>query len=121
MEKQILIKLNRLLELTEKFSLTLSQLKEKIDPQSKNNTPQISGSHFNLVSFNSITTHIDGREIYIDADGIVKAKDKKELTLSEKIRSEAEIKAKIADEYDEFLKLKNDLKEYFLSYNKVLD
>lgn len=44
---------------------------------------------------------------------------KKEKTRAEKILEGAQVKAKLADEYDEYLQLQKDLGDYFTSLNKL--
>ena len=43
----------------------------------------------------------------------------KEKSRAEKIREQSEIKAKIAEDYDEYLQLQKELGDYFTSLNKL--
>ena len=62
---------------------------------------------------------IDGIEIYIDDHGYIKAKDDRPLSRAEEIRAKAEIQAKLSDDYDEYISLQKDLREYFKISNKL--
>ena len=43
------------------------------------------------------------------------------ITRADEIRAEAEIKAKIADEFDEYNNLKYELNEYFKALKKITE
>lgn len=43
----------------------------------------------------------------------------KEKSRAEKIREQSEIKAKLAEDYDEYLQLQKELGDYFTSLNKL--
>jgi hypothetical protein len=54
-------------------------------------------------------------------DGRVQTETVIEKTRAEKILEEAKLKADLANEYDEYLKLQKDLGEYFTSLNKLVN
>lgn len=110
-------KVKRFLELSKKFSKSAESVFG--DDRPKYNT--INGCVYsNSIGYNiTDSLSINGREIYIDSDGTVKAKDNKELSRAEKIRAEAEIKATLAEEYDEYIKLQNDLSLYYAVLNNL--
>jgi len=122
MESKIAKKVSRFIELSEKFSKTEGevfppneQLSYTFNAQEWNNCLNSCGTIY--LSNNTI----DGRGVFVDTDGVVKAKDNKPLSRAEKIKAEAEMKAKISDEFDEYLTLRNDLKQYFNALNKITD
>ena len=68
------------------------------------------------------TLVLNGREIYVDErTGEVKSKDNKPWTRADEIRAKAEIKAKLSDEFDEYNKLRNELSEYFSALKKITE
>jgi len=113
MEKEVIEKIKRFVTLSEQFTKS----ENEVFPVAKDSvgwpTHIITG--WTITNCNSAT--LDGREVFIDKDGIVKAKDNKLLTRADKLLAEAQIKAKLSDEYDEYLKLQIDLKQYF----KIID
>jgi hypothetical protein len=133
MEKTIVSKVTRFIELSNKFSKSWKDLypDDKTSGLLKFNSNQYltvdSGSYANISSISNTfmvsgNFVINGKEIYIDEQGNVKAKDAKtEWTRADEIRAEAEIKAKLADEFDEFNKLKNELAEYFTALKKITE
>ncbi len=71
------------------------------------------------------TFMLDGKEIYIDDKGNVKAKDpKKPLTRGEEYKAKeilkAEENAALMDDYDEYIKLRKSLKGYFNGIDNLL-
>lgn len=133
MDAKIASKVLRYLELSSKFSKSWNELYPN-DKQSYSsgtirisNLPQYSdtigicasSSNTLMVSGNFV---INGKEIYVDEQGNVKAKDAKTvITRADEIRAEAEIKAKIADEFDEYNNLKHELNGYFKALKKITE
>lgn len=134
MDAKIVTKVLRFVELSSKFSKSWNELYPN-DKQSSSGYLRISslpsysdGMGTLVASSNSNTLTvsgtfvINGKEIYVDEQGNVKAKDTKtEWTRADEIRAEAEIKAKIADEFDEYNKLRYELKDYFNALKKYLN
>lgn len=135
METELIKKMTRYVELSEKFSkrdcdiFTEQELRDTyVNSPSMGMTfgsdafsigHTTSGIHFNG------SVHIDGREIYVDEKGVVRAKDeKKPLTRGQQLEATATIRlkerAKLMDEYDEYLKLRTSLKSYFDGVNKLI-
>ena len=133
MDAKIAAKVLRYVKLSSKFSKTWNELYPN-DKQGYSsgtirisNLPQYSdtigicasSSNTLMVSGNFV---IKGKEIYVDDHGNVKAKDAKTvITRADEIRAEAEIKAKIADEFDEYNNLKYELNEYFKALKKITE
>jgi len=113
MEKQLVIKVKRFLELSVKFSKTM----EELFPQKGNNNITI-GNYTTMLT--DLVLSVESRKCYVDKEGFVKAEDNKPLTLAQKILAEAEKQAIVANEFDEYVSLRNELGEYFESYLKVL-
>jgi hypothetical protein len=131
MDAKIAQKVLRYVELSSKFSKSWNDLYpndkqtsgtlriSSLPNYSINDGPYISSSMSNtlMVSGNFV---VNGKEIYVDEQGNVKAKDAKtEWTRADDIRAQAEIKATISDEFDEYNKLKYELKEYFEALRKI--
>jgi hypothetical protein len=116
MEKTIVSKVTRFIELSNKFSKSVNDL----FPNENKYSSDIVINNVITGYSNKLTYTIDGRELYIE-DGVVKAKDKNFITRAEIIRGEAEVKAKLSDEFDEFNKLKNELAEYFTALKKITE
>lgn len=59
--------------------------------------------------------------VYLTATGEIQVNQTgvKEKSRAEKIREQSEIKAKIAEDYDEYLQLQKELGDYFTSLNKL--
>ncbi len=135
MDTKITTKVLRYLELSSKFSKTWNELYPNDKQSYSSGTIRISslpsisdGSGMYLSSSSSNTLMvsgnfvINGKEIYVDEQGNVKAKDAKTvITRADEIRAEAEIKAKIADEFDEYNNLKYELNEYFKALKKITE
>lgn len=126
MDKAIVTKVTRFIELSNKFSKSIADV---FPIDNSNHHSYISGpSHMLTVNGSgSITWNqmcssivIDGRELYIE-DGVVKAKDKKVITRADTIRAEAEAKAQLSDEFDEYNKLRFELAEYFAALKKITE
>tara|TARA_R110002051_G_C8330317_1_gene436487 strand:- start:45 stop:419 length:375 start_codon:yes stop_codon:yes gene_type:complete len=123
MELQIQQKVQRFIELSKKFSLESKDIFEPI--KSSIHTMNIgdlcingcdSGSYTYTINNSSL---IEGRKVYIDEDGIVKAKDNKPLSRAESILAEATIQAQLSNDFDEYKELQLDLEEYFTALNKL--
>ncbi len=135
MDAKIAEKVLRYVELSSKFSKTWGELFPNDKQSYSSGTIRISnlpsysdGSGMYLSSSASNTLMvsgnfvINGKEIYVDEQGNVKAKDAKTvITRADEIRAEAEIKAKIADEFDEYNKLKYELNDYFNALKKITE
>lgn len=118
MELQIQQKVHRFIELSKKFSLEAKDIFEPIKNYS-NNIITLSGFSDGNTWSVSTNNSVDGREVYIDTDGIVKAKDDKPLSRAESILAEATIQAQLSNDFDEYIELQKDLEEYFTALNKL--
>ena len=133
MDAKIAAKVLRYIELSSKFSKTWNELYPNDKQNYSSGTIRISNlPHYSdtigicasssntlMVSGNFV---INGKEIYVDEQGNVKAKDTKTvITRADEIRAEAEIKAKIADEFDEYNNLKYELNDYFKALKKITE
>jgi hypothetical protein len=118
MEKKVFKQMKRYVELSSKFSKTSDQVfgKENNDI----NFVSANGS-YTIGTTMQTSFNIDGRELYVDDNGVVKAKDKSPVTRAEKIRAKAEQDAIFADEYDEYLSLGIKLQTYFSSLEKLTE
>ena len=120
MEKKINQKVLRFVELSVKFS----KGEYDVIPSKEQNTVGMPINYSVSFAFNTglgCSHSIDGRELYIDKDGVVKAKDNKPITRADQIRTEAEVKAKLLEEYFEYSKLQVELLEYFKALNKITE
>jgi hypothetical protein len=121
MEKKVFKQMKRYVELSSKFSKT----SEQVFGKENNDLNFVSAGSITISSGNGYLTttsfNIDGRELYVDGNGVVKAKDKAPVTRAEKIRAKAEQDAIVADEYDEYLDLRIKLQTYFSSLEKLTE
>jgi hypothetical protein len=118
MEQDILIKFERFVELSKKFTRTEKELFEDVDPKLLTlGTITMA----DVGAYGSMEFHIDGRPLYVDKDGFVKARDEEPITRAEKMMVKAEMLAQLSDEYDEYIELQQNLTEYFKSLNKLID
>jgi len=127
MEKKVLKKMERFVELSGKFSKSESE----VFPNEESRNTLVSNMITSGISFsntfnndiilNCDTFVINGKSIYVDENNNVKAKDAKPLTRAEKILAEAHIKAKLSDEFDEYNKLRVELMDYFNACNKLIE
>lgn len=123
LDKKVIKRFERYLELSEKFSKSENDLFGESRLQYSN---VISGSG-NLTFASPVdtltlntTAFIGDRELYIDGDGTVKAKDAKgPITRADEIKARAEAEAQIADEYDEYLELRNKLRGILGAYKTL--
>lgn len=115
MEKEIIQKVSRYLNLSKKFQKSEHNIFDKTENNHMNSLLTFGNSY-------EMVTHfvVDGREIYIDDSGTVRAKDKQPITRSEKILAQAKLDASIANEYDEYMKLQQDLESYFKSLENLI-
>ena len=135
MDAKIAAKVLRYVELSSKFSKTWNELYPNDKQNYSSGTIRISSGSSNMLTSSlgvcaatnntvmvSGTFVVNGKEIYVDEEGNVKAKDAKTIiTRADEIRAEAEIKAKIADEFDEYNKLKYELEDYFKALKKITE
>jgi hypothetical protein len=63
---------------------------------------------------------INGKSIYVDEYNNVKAKDATPLTRAEKILAEAEIKARLSNEFDEYNNLRNELSTFLNAHENLV-
>ena len=130
MEEKIIKKVAKFLELSKKFSKSefdvVPQKKEFSDAAYATVTTgsgiqgmQVGSSFLNMPSQNSFDCFIEGRKLYVDKSGNVKAEDEKEVTRAEKIRVNAEAKADLLEEYYEYAELQKELSEYFNVLEKI--
>lgn len=123
MEKKILKKMQRFVELSKKFSKSELDVFPKDEPR---NT-LVSNSFTGTLSIGSIsniaitdTFVINGKSIYVDEYNNVKAKDAKPLTRAEQILAEAHVKATLSDEFDEYNKLRVELSTYLDAHENLV-
>ena len=135
MDAKIAAKVLRYVELSSKFSKSWNELYPNDKQNYSSGTIRISSGSSNMLTSSlgvcaatnntvmvSGTFVVNGKEIYVDEEGNVKAKDAKTIiTRADEIRAEAEIKAKIADEFDEYNKLKYELEDYFKALKKITE
>ncbi len=121
MEKEVLKQIKRYIDLSSKFSKSESD----VFPINRGSN---TGSISNLTIDSSwgggtmqINMAIDGRDLFIDDKGVVKARDKQPVTRAEKIRAEAESKAILSDEFDEFQTLRHKLTLYLTSLENLTE
>jgi hypothetical protein len=130
MEAKIATKVLRYLELSSKFSKSWKDIYPDDKTSNRltfNSIPSLGFSDGVYLTSNTSNTLmvsgnfvINGKEIYVDEQGNVKAKDAKtEWTRADEIRAEAEIKAKLSDEFDEYNKLRYELNDYFNALKKI--
>lgn len=128
MEASVLKKMTRFVELSAKFSKNESELFTKLNNKGQHlyatgNLTCGSGNSGNWVPANTVSVSgtflLNGKEIYIDANGNVRAKDHKELTRGEQIEAEAKALSILSDEFDEYNKLRYELKNYLDALNKI--
>jgi len=103
MEKEIAKKVSRFLELSNKFS------KSAID---------VFGKEEEYVYGNNTIT-FQGH-VGVNIDYVLDKEDKKEPTRSERIKEKAKEEIKKANDYDEYLVLKNQLTKYFSALNDLI-
>jgi len=144
MEKEIMKKMARYVELSAKFSKSERDIftDEELQKLNYSNSGNgivsgtgicginsggifIDGSNNNYVTFGGPVV-IDGREIYIDEKGNVKSKDpKKPLTRGELLEANTiaavHARAVLLDEYDEYTKLRTSLKTYFNGVDNLIN
>lgn len=142
MEKEIIEKMSRYLELSSKFSKSERDIftdEELSDSKRKNNmglcgTGTISNSYSAHLTigeeFNGVYVSgklfLGDKEIFVDKDGTIKSKDvDKPLTRGEQLEATSMIKIKtralLLDEYDEYQKLGTSLNNYFSSIKKLFN
>lgn len=141
MEKEIIEKMSRYLELSGKFSKSEKDIftDEELSAARVQNNMGMSGTttingyapSFTIgQEFNGIYVSgklfLEDKEIFIDEDGTVKSKDvDKPLTRGEQLEATYMIKLKkralLLDEYDEYLKLGTSLKNYFSSLKNLIN
>lgn len=128
MNKEILSKMERFVELSTKFS------KEENDIFPKTQTNNTTGWDASFTTSSGLITgtasdtlNIKGkmilneREIYTDGYGHVKSREVEEPTRADEIRERARALAILSDEFDEYNKLRRDLTNYFEALNKLVD
>ena len=141
MEKEITKKMARYVELSKKFSKTDSDLftiEELHAAHVMSNNVGVSGTatlstggtYFTVTNSASISIEgvmlLNGKEIFVDEKGNVKSKDpSKPLTRGEQLEASSMVtlkeRGKLLDEYDEYLKLRRNLTEYFNGLNKLTE
>jgi len=129
MDKKVLKKMQRFVELSAKFSKSESDVFPK--DESRSNLLVTNNSFGTLVIgstdytgngpwSNSDTFVINGKSIYVDENNNVKAKDAKPLTRAEQILAEAEIKARLSNEFDEYNNLRNELSTFLNAHENLI-
>ncbi len=137
MKKEIMKKMARYVELSEKFSKSERDIFTEEELRNSHNnslsfgmnstTGSICVGMDNGIHFNGYgSIYIDGREVYVDEGGNVKAKDeKKPLTRGQRLEATITLKAKVRatllDEYDEYIKLRTSLNNYFSGVNELIN
>ncbi len=144
MDKVVMNKMARYVELSDKFSKTERDIFTDDELKSFSCDGTFIGSVGNIaitsggggsisigdmasacVSFGG-PVMIDGREIYVDEKGDVKSRDpKKPLTRGEQLEANTIVavhaRAVLLDEYDEYIKLRASLKGYFKGANNLIN
>jgi len=125
MEKKI-EKVLRFIELSVKFSKSEYDIVPKQEEENNMVGTICSGSISLGASLSGLGTYniqtnfcVDGRELYVDAEGNVKAKDNTPVTRAFKLKALAESKIKLLEEYEEYMTLRNELKQYFEALKKI--
>ncbi len=123
MDRKVLKKMQRFVELSNKFSKSESDLFPKDEKPNSFGT-LVMGTNNGYTISNSIfgqcdTFIINGKSIYVDENNNVKAKDATPLTRAEIILAEAEIKAKMSNEFDEYNILKTELSTFLNSHENL--
>ena len=125
MEKKILKKMQRFVELSKKFSKSELEVFPKDDSHNTLISNTFTGTLVisntgNNASANYDTFVINGKSIYVDEYNNVKAKDAKPLTRAEQILAEAHVKAALSDEFDEYNKLRVELSTYLDAHENLI-
>lgn len=120
--------MQRFVELSAKFSKSESDVFPK--DESRSNLLVTNNSFGTLVigntgngpwsNSNCDTFVINGKSIYVDENNNVKAKDTKPLTRAEQILAEAEIKARLSNEFDEYNNLRNELSTFLNAHENLI-
>lgn len=136
MEKKLITKMTRYIELSKTFSKSDRDILSDRHGLIMGNGTISNGTSSICIGTNTSISSIrlgdmqcwmlDGKEIYIDDEGNVKAKDpKKPLTRGEEYKAKEIIKAdkdaKLMDEYDEYIELRKSLTGYFEGLNTLLN
>ena len=122
MDKKVLKKMQRFVELSNKFS----KLESEVFPKDESRNILVSNSNgAYIIGSNSAWANCDifvinGKSIYVDENNNVKAKDAKPLTRAEQILAEAHVKAKLSDEFDEYNKLRAELSAYLDAHENLV-
>jgi hypothetical protein len=122
MEKEVLKQIKRYVDLSSKFSKSESD----VFPVNRNNNGStisnlVIDSNYHAGGTFNVTMQVDGRDLYVDDKGVVRAKDKQPVTRAEKIRAEAEAKAILSDEFDEYQTLRHKLTLYLTSLENLTE
>ena len=117
MDKKVLKKMQRFVELSNKFSKSESDLFPK-DVKTNSFGTLVMGTN-NSIFGQCDTFVINGKSIYVDENNNVKAKDATPLTRAEIILAEAEINAKMSNEFDEYNILKTELSTFLNSHDNL--
>ena len=124
MDKKVLKKMQRFVELSNKFSKSESDLFPKDEKTNSFGVSVVSGSNGYIIGSSSFCSHdalvINGKSIYVDENNNVKAKDAKPLTRAEIILAEAEIKARLSNEFDEYNKLRDELMLFLNAHENLI-
>lgn len=119
--------MQRFVELSAKFSKSESD----VFPKNESQNSLINNMHSGTLCIGSsnagITINpgyhalvINGKSIYVDEYNNVKAKDATPLTRAEKILAEAEIKARLSNEFDEYNKLRDELMLFLNAHENLI-
>jgi hypothetical protein len=124
MEEKILKKMKRFVELSNRFSkseLDVFPVKnDNVFASNGTGTLTMGTSNGYTIGNYGDALVINGKSIYVDENNKVKAKDSKPLTRAEQILAEAEIKAKLSDEFDEYNKLRNELSTFLDAHENII-
>jgi len=128
MEKKI-EKVLRFIELSKKFSKSENEVVPQTDEEKSFGMHLIAGCSigstvsYDISNMKTFTInnafHLEGRDLYIDESGNVKAKDNKPVTRADKLKAIAEAKSKTLSEYTEYINLQYHLQEYFTALKKI--
>lgn len=122
MDKKILNKVKRLVELSYKFSKSENDIFDCEPTLTCNGVKHGGDVHLDYKSVKiSGDLYLNDKIVTTDAKGNLKAETPRKPTRADNILAKANAIAKLSDEFDEYNKLREDLNDYFKSLNKLID
>lgn len=129
MEKELIKKVSRFLELSNKFSKSVSD----VFPKSTGDVVYYTGVSTGYCGSNGFIGGSDSsngvtitgslvlnqKKVYVGDDGILHAKDNTPITRADNIRAKAELSAILSDEFDEYCVLQYELGNFLSALNKI--